>query len=380
MGLAASTYTLFGGCAALAAYGLVPNIIYFGAVAVGLGAAVLWCGQGAYITGLTTPSRIGTWQGRFFGAFMLAPIIGQGIVLLVIDVGGASDQLLFAIMFGVSCAATLSFLCVRRRPAYLPPRPRPQHAKEGILRHALTTLRLGLELRAWLPGSIFLLSGVNQALMYGAAAQRIESDSMTAFALLTNGVCGVLGAMVFGRLSDTLSRRGVVLTSIACVALSVSLVGPAIASTYGALPMSNSTSDAFFIAAFGAFGLSEGGLQTQGRSCITVLFPEQVENGFAFMLFCLAIAMAVAFIYGPRLVYTVQLAIVAVGVLFAVCMALVVHLPREELDRRAILALPKPLLLPPLIPPGDGQSYRVPALHQETDSACSRNSKKESTV
>lgn len=328
MGLAASSYTLFCGCATLAAYGIAPEIIFFGAVAIGVGAAVFWCAQGSYMTSLARPSRIGTWQGRFFGVFMLAPIIGQGIVLLIIDVAGATEQLLFASLFGVSSLALLSFLLVRRRPAYLPAREATPHDEKGVLQHALVTLRLGLELNAWLPGALFLTSGFNQAFFFGVTAQRIASSSTTAFALLANGFCAVFGSIIFGKLSDTISRKGVILVSLSCVTLSHCLAAPAIVLV-DASPsqVGNATADALFLAAFAVFGISEGGLQTQGRACITVLFPGRVESGFGFLLFCLAFAAAMGFVYGSRLVYYGQAAIVAATVLIAFIMVFVVRLP-----------------------------------------------------
>lgn len=77
MVLGASTYTIWHVCAALAAFGYVTWMLYLGSLLLGLGAAVIWVSQSMYLGSLTTPDRIGHWQGIFFLIFGVNPIIGQ---------------------------------------------------------------------------------------------------------------------------------------------------------------------------------------------------------------------------------------------------------------------------------------------------------------
>ena len=58
------------------------------------------------------------------------------------------------------------------------------------------------------------------------------------------------------------------------------------------------------------YGISEGGLQTQPRAALMILFPERAEQSMAIFVLLSGGFIGVGFFYGPYLNHTAQMAII----------------------------------------------------------------------
>lgn len=107
---AAITYTCWHVGAMLAAFKIAAPVLFPLSLLIALGAAVLWISQAVAVAGLGDDSKLGERQGFFFFIFGFAPMIGQGLVLLLTEVLHVSNRLVFVYMAVLSGIAAFLFL------------------------------------------------------------------------------------------------------------------------------------------------------------------------------------------------------------------------------------------------------------------------------
>jgi hypothetical protein len=112
--ISAFSYTFMNVGAAVTAMD-VENIwvLFLSSACCGFGAGSLWCGQGMYQQAVSAPSNIGYRFGVFTGLFSINGIIGFLLVIIVVEVIDASDELILWILVGVSTAAALMFCSIQ---------------------------------------------------------------------------------------------------------------------------------------------------------------------------------------------------------------------------------------------------------------------------
>lgn len=224
----------------------------------------------------------------------------------------------------ISAVAALSFFFIRPRPSYLPPQKIDKEAERlGVWKSLLATLQLATDLRMLRLLPFFAVFGFSQAYFYGMVTAR-QRLSLTIQSLLIAGLGNVLGSALFGRLSDKLSRKVVIYIILCTLSVAVTLSMVAIKQGGIAADRNNdqddddqhgTTSDALFRLAFFLFGLSEGGLHTQPRCVVSVLFPQSLERAFSMLMLTLALSLCTGFFYGPILAFEAQ-----ASVIFVLCL------------------------------------------------------------
>jgi MFS family permease len=326
---AAAGYSFFMGTATLAAHGLAPPVLYLGAVVIGCAASVLWGAQYQYLTSLTTPGRIGHWQGVFFLLYGLAPLIGQGLALLLTGPAGLPGRTVFAVMFGVSWSGVALFLAVRPRPAYLPARP---PAPRRPLRAWLPALARAAR-RMWRLWPLFLVSGLTSPYYNGYLAARLRL-ALTIQCLLLAGAGAVVGGFALSHASDLVPRRriiyGVLGLQLAACVLSLAAVHAAGGG--------GDTAETLFRVAFALNGLCDGGFNTQTRAATAVAYPQLHGEASAVLLLFTSVGSATGFLYGGHLPQAAQVGIIlAMAALAAIACA---FLPLNAAPAHAAAAAP----------------------------------------
>jgi hypothetical protein len=258
---------------------------------------------------MTTPTRIGHWQGLFFLMFGLSPIIGQGLALLLTGPVGLSGRTIFTIMFVVSWSGVALFLAVRPRPAYLPAlEPRPPRPLRAVLPSLVAAAR-----QMWRLWPLYLVSGLTSPYYNGYLAGRLRL-SLTIQSLLLAGIGAVGGGFVFSHLSDLVCRRRIIhiilalqLTASVLTIVAVHL-GGATGKDDPAPPVT--APDALLRLAFLLNGLCDGGFNTQTRAATAVAYPALKEEASAVLLLLSSLGSATGFLYGSHLPQAAQVAVI----------------------------------------------------------------------
>ncbi len=259
------------------------SLVYLTASLCGLGAAVLWTAQGAYVAQAAQDAQksVDVAQGTFFAVFSLNGLVGFGLALLLIATRDASDAWLLGFMAVLSGVAVASFVLLpavgsetaaatggdegagakgvaqasavvpvaaaaaddddgdgdgagielaNLDQAPAPPPPPPPDATTtkpapGCLGKIMAMLRMCKRADVALLGPASFHCGCMEGLFWGDVAAKMES-SLLVTAYLAHGACSCLSAYATGLAAERFGRRvvHVSLTAVGVVACALAAV------------------------------------------------------------------------------------------------------------------------------------------------------------
>ncbi|CAG2101577.1 unnamed protein product [Medioppia subpectinata] len=326
---------VFGGatyCLFIANF-LFPKVwvLYFLSFVIGVGAAVIWTGQGNYLTINSNEDTMSRNSGVFWALLQCSLIWGNLFVSFVFTkdtIDEPTIQLTYGVLTGVGIAGTILLFFLRggnRANSELTLRQSVGECVDAFVGafRLLTTKRMALLCLTFFYSGLELsfFSGV-----YGTAIGNTNSLDSEGNAKRFIGISGILiglgeiiGGATFGLLSSKTNRYGrdpivilgYVVHMVAFFLIFINL--PSVASLQKTNDPSYITSN-LGVALFCSFllGLGDACYNTQMYSILGVLYRDNSAAAFALFKFVQSIAGAIAFFYATTADLHVQVLVLAV--------------------------------------------------------------------
>eukprot|EP00743_Colponemidia_sp_Colp-15_P004111 GILK01004439.1.p1 GENE.GILK01004439.1~~GILK01004439.1.p1 ORF type:complete len:498 (+),score=74.16 GILK01004439.1:212-1495(+) len=282
----------------------------------GITGALLWMGQGCYLTECSSESLRGFYSGLFWCIFTSSQIVGNFAGALIIDVFG---QTMFFVVMTFVCAfgvALFSFLTPPTSSSATAagkntPEPPPSYREMFLGMWEMSKTRPML---CSLP--LMLLSGVVISTYVSVFPSLVDdvtgsSSKLLGFVFLGLGFGEMFGGLVMGKLADRVGIKKVIFLAVGFVFVATSM--SAIAHSLNAYGL-------FFVASF-AWGIADSGIQCMSIALPGVLFSDRTANAFALLRLAQAAASTGGFLFWPRISsrYFILLFNCALGTVTAVC-------------------------------------------------------------
>lgn len=329
-----------------------PGVMYPAGALLGVGAALIWTGQGVYITrssryyelasGLPARSTVGHFNGVFWSIFQVNQFLGNLLVALLFAYH-ISERTVFAITSLVALGGCLCLQMLRNLPnpddekGKASARDVDEAGVGGGERDAwaqtmalLTqSARLLSVPRMYLLVPIILYVGLSNGFIFGQFPALIDSKSWKFFVMASFGLADAISSIAVGSLSDRVGRTRL-------IALAATLHA-AVYAFLAAYTVPQHAHGAFFALAI-VWAVGDAVWNTQLYAVLGAFFGDQTEPAFANMKFFQALTTAVAFLYnkhvGEEFKLGLLLGTLVVGVLFMwVC-----HRREMSLDRGTAVA------------------------------------------
>lgn len=335
-------------------------MLYTTSVLLGAGAALLWAGQGVYITKCSTLTTVTRNSGVFWALWQLSNLFGNFFVYFQFQgqthIEADTRQLVFLVLAALPIIGGILFATMRKarrlgeNPAVeassLEDQPKKPITKM-LLEEFKVALRLLITrdmlllitafLNVGLITSFFPVysSSVGFTLSFGAAAKQLV------------GMCGacigageIVGGLTFGILGKKTIRFGrspVIILGFMCHFLAFVLTGlnlPGNATFGDTLDKATLSPPSAFLAIFCAFllGFGDACFNTQLYSVLASSYASQAPAAFSLYRSALSLAAAVGFAYSSHISLLTHLIILTlVGLLGTICFCV------QERKRRADL-------------------------------------------
>ena len=364
--LGAMTYALY----VAANVHIISELLYVSSAVIGVGAAVLWTAQGAFISqcatsyevarGLPLSSTMGMFNGVFFSIFQVNQFIGNLLAASLYKFA-VPAWIVFTVMFVICFAGSLSLMCLatdaRTPPLIAADRQAlandveddeivadeyDDEHNEAILRRdspraafdvrsILSSVSLLTDVRMISLIAIMIYSGLSQGFIYGVFPPLVTDVSEKFFVLSAFGAFDAVSSMAMGRLSDMTGRMPIVaigLIAHSAVFAYVMFVNP-----------SNDPSTSwwtYYLLALG-LGLGDGVFNTQIYAILGTFFETQADAAFAnFKLFQSGSTMA-AFLYGSFITDNFMLtAIPQIGLIVGVTALIICDIAVAPVNGRGV--------------------------------------------
>lgn len=255
-------------------------LLYSASVLIGIGAAILWCAQGGYITRLSQiheklnqlgeGSSLGSFNGMFWSFFQASQILGSALVALL-HWQCIEEFAICTILTAISLSGCLLFVWLQN----------PDEIVADDVKPVTVPVKLSDSLYQWADGKLvflfplFMLSGLTTAFMFGDFPPLIV-DPTRKFAVLTIlGVSDLFFSYLLGRLSDSVGRFRILLIgfcAFGCVFLFTMLHAE--------------LEDYWFFILAVIMGLGDASLNTQIWSIIGSVWCNNSENAMASIISC----------------------------------------------------------------------------------------------
>ncbi|CAF4209471.1 unnamed protein product [Adineta steineri] len=200
--LSSLTYLLF--IAANIKY--IKWVLYISAFLVGLGAALLWTAQGAYVAiatnkyeqvnNLEPSSRLGFTNGMFFSIYSCSLIFGNLLASFLFH-RKYDEWIIFTVMSAI--AGLGSFSLIFLRPVTI-----PKQTKQTSILSSLSIL-FDIPFLLLIPVMCYL--GLSEGFIYGSIPPLIFDKSQKFLIFTIYGTVNAFSSIIFGKLSDKLVRR-----------------------------------------------------------------------------------------------------------------------------------------------------------------------------
>eukprot|EP00049_Salpingoeca_infusionum_P027995 m.35528 g.35528 ORF g.35528 m.35528 type:complete len:506 (+) comp9900_c0_seq1:50-1567(+) len=305
-----------GYIAMLASLIRVNKVVFLAASCLnGVGAALVWTGQGTAITCCSNEKTRGRNSGIFWAILQLSLVVGSSLSLVIIpkNASDVTQETARKLYIGLASMCTLGMLILLLLRLKKPPHDaRGPATFFGLVKKTITLLKerkirlvciliffTGLHISFW--------QGQYPLILSGKEPRVVLPDAFKAHtvAYLMMCICGaeVLGSLIFGKLSDRVGRWPVVLiggllatTAYLLIYLNIIrqlwIPTPTLAYIYGVI-----------------LGLADSVYNTQTFAVLGDLYPDRVSDAFALNFFFKALASAVAFGYTPYGPIWVQLVV-----------------------------------------------------------------------
>jgi len=240
----------------------------------------------------STKNTQGTLSGIFFAIFQLNQIIGNLMVAILLDRLSVSLTYLFLIFTFVSFISVISFFFLKN------PHERPDFETMSLTtaERIGRTFKVFTESRMLLFAVIIIFSGLSQSFFYGRFPKTLGEEliGLIGYVMACFGTADAVGSYAFGKLSDHIGRKLVMLMSSVLF-----LTGIVLLLLLSREFLKFHTYVYFIIGVL--FGLSDAGFYTCLYATIGTLFKERLEIGFAAFRFVQALSTAIFFFVSPYL-------------------------------------------------------------------------------
>lgn len=341
------------------------ELLYTASAVIGFGAAVIWTGQGTYLTQNSDSETMARNAGLFWAIFQCSLFMGNLFVYFTFTeptIGPSTRNTVFWVLTVIAIIGTATLAMLRKAPQNMEIGEAegvssadkelniPAPTKEKPLKAAWIALRDSF--RLFITGRMILLSitffyaglvltffsGVYSASIGFTKAMGPEAKRLVGLSGICIGVGEVVAGALFGILASKTSRFG--RDPIVIIGFIVHMF--AFCTIFLNLPDSSpfqDTDDVGFITASPtlamigsvALGFGDACFNTQVYSLLGVLYAKDSAPAFALFKFTQSVAAAVSFVYSSHIGLYTQLAIlVCFVVLGTVSFCLVEFLLRKQ--------------------------------------------------
>ena len=192
-------------------------IVFVAAIICGLLASWMWVAQGSYVASLFTQDEQGSGFGKFNSIFSLNGVWGF-MSLLLLDLSGASQALVFWIFTGTSAVGTLSFFAVRQWANSEGSEKDPQSTAAGkssgrarkesttLCEHARAMVSMFRYRDMLLQALAGMWAGNTEGMYWTTIAASYGSRTAIAVAFFTQSIVALGASALVGHLSDKFNR------------------------------------------------------------------------------------------------------------------------------------------------------------------------------
>jgi MFS family permease len=300
-------------------------VVYICSVLIGIGAAILWVAQGAFITRCSDDDTRGRNSGVFWAIFQVSGVVGNLAAYFILQ-NETNVAWLFAIFLVVGVAGVVILLFLQEVPSVAPPTLR-----KSLLELLLESLRMMVfdkDMLLLLP--VMFFTGFELSFYSGTFPKLIIPTKDVGLVMTSFGAAEVICGLLVGKLSDHVSRKIIVM--FACVAYTGALV-------LSWLLLQHPSQQLFAYGAAVCVGIGDSTFNTQIYATLGTLYPgSDAVSAFTIFQFVQNVGSAVGFFYEPLLPLglgtsgsLIQLYIVfGVGVLGTFLYLFVNLTPREQ--------------------------------------------------
>ncbi|XP_055616683.1 UNC93-like protein MFSD11 [Toxorhynchites rutilus septentrionalis] len=311
-------------------------LLYVASAVLGSGAALIWIGQGMYLSKCSDEQTISRNSGIFWAMLQMSMFFGNLLVFFMFQgkthIDMETRTLVFSILTGVAIIGIV-FLCCLRNPHN---RSTQEISDDGIpeiqqspKQALVSAIRLFVTKRMLLLSVSFIYTGLALSFfsgVYGASIGFTNAIGETAKQLVgLNGVFlgvgEVLGGIVFGLLGKRTTKWGrdpIVIIGFIIHIMSFFLV---FMNLPDSAPFGDTDDVSYFdppvpsIAILCSFllGLGDACFNTQIYSMLGGVFAKSSAEAFSIFKFTQSVATAVSFVYSSHLGLRMQLAILLVS-------------------------------------------------------------------
>eukprot|EP00300_Choanocystis_sp_HF-7_P008284 c15830_g1_i2.p1 GENE.c15830_g1_i2~~c15830_g1_i2.p1 ORF type:complete len:368 (+),score=83.98 c15830_g1_i2:361-1464(+) len=303
--------------------------VYPTATLVGLGGAMMWVGQGDYVSylalvaarkrGLPDDQLLGMYQGIFFGVFNISQILGNLISFLILRTGEDSSgiaskhalgNLLSVYLVCIALALVVLLVAVPSKQAIQTRLLKEAGEKEGgadaigvdttpkqsIRKNLLATLRLIGSPRMALLLPMFFLVGLHASFAFGDFTRDVVTEGIDQAAvgkvMIMFGITSIIFSLITGPLSDKLGRP---------IVLAVAIVLQIGYMLWLYLTPNVANMDPIVIFVFGGlFGTLDSTLNTISSTLLAACFPQEKPAAFSNFRLFQAVGAATGFFLSKR--------------------------------------------------------------------------------
>eukprot|EP00013_Stygamoeba_regulata_P019786 CAMPEP_0177659492 /NCGR_PEP_ID=MMETSP0447-20121125/17474_1 /TAXON_ID=0 /ORGANISM="Stygamoeba regulata, Strain BSH-02190019" /LENGTH=712 /DNA_ID=CAMNT_0019164371 /DNA_START=64 /DNA_END=2199 /DNA_ORIENTATION=+ len=292
------TYAIYVACNIyIKAYILLPA-----SALIGMGAAVIWTAQGAYLSDNSSVTTLGLFSGVFWFIFQCNYVIGPLTAAQLIN-DNVPQSILYSVLTVVCILGVLSFFAL-------------SYSDRSSVRvlHPLDQLRLFGDSRIQHMLCMMIFSGITQSYYFGVFPQQVGKYTL-GYILTTFGVSDAISSMIAGKASDVIGRKPVIIFgSVVC------FIGMALDW------MADSYTDRiymYFIIAV-LFGMSDACYNTQIYAVLGHFFKDESELAFGVFRLVQATSTGAVFFLSLYLTFryliSVMLLFLVMGVIFFMLM------------------------------------------------------------
>ncbi|KAK2191993.1 hypothetical protein NP493_41g03028 [Ridgeia piscesae] len=310
--------------------------LYLGSVLVGLGAGVIWIGQGNFLTLNSDKTTMGRNSGIFWALLQCSMLVGNLYVYFAfkgeMNITSQSRTTLFTVLTAAVLLGTLSLLFLRKPP----PRtsePGSVERPDGPLEALKKSFQLLMTRNMILLCVTFAYTGLELTFFSGVYGTCVgntlyfqpDNKSLIGLCGIFIGIGEVLGGALFGILGSKTNKHGrdpiillgflVHLASFYLIFLNLPAKTP-FQTSHGPGPYFFTEKYVAVICAF-LLGLGDSSFNTQLYSILGDVYSEDSAPAFALFKFVQSLAATAGFFYSPHLLLHWQLLILACGVVLA---------------------------------------------------------------
>jgi len=295
---------------------------------LGVGGAILWNAQGAFVIRCSTEKTLGLNTGIFFALFQINQVIGNlGTGVLINH--GLSIFVLFIILSAVCASSIFGFLFLGN-PTKVDEQGNAiiKEEKLNLKENLMSTLKLFKHKQILLLIPALFYSGISQSFFFGVFPP-LAGKNYIGYIMAVFGVCDALGSVGFGKASDIFGRKPfIVLSTLFCI-------GGSLFAYFINTKIEHNQIGYYFICA-GLLGFADAGFNTLLYALLGALYPKNGESAVAVYKFIQSIASAIAFFYGHYVELYKHIIILNSLVVPACILFIIVDKPKSKVMVEAI--------------------------------------------